>query len=350
MFIRNCWYVAAWNHELSAETLLARSILGEPIVFFRCADRSVTALEDRCCHRAAPLSLGRKEGDYLRCGYHGLKFDSRGICVEIPGQDKIPTQARVRAFPVVERHSWIWIWMGDPAKADETLIPPAVGLDHPDWRLRAGYLHYDASCQLICDNLLDFSHLTFVHARTFGGTNAWANQPPKMQRLDRGLRIIHTMKDVDAGPMLAERGQTGKIDVFNVYDFLIPAILLLRGSRPPAGTVSVEPGENDFSSFSCQAVTPETERASHYFFSWGPRKSADAPGLLDLMWRTALAAFEEDRKMIEAQQKRVDTNSDLNRMAIGADSALYSFRRLVDRLIAAEQQAGKPLQTPQASG
>lgn len=344
MFVRNCWYVAAWDYELSAETLLGRSILGEPIVFFRRSDRNVVALEDRCCHRAAPLSLGRKEGDYLRCGYHGLKFDSNGKCVEIPGQDKIPPSARVRAFPVVERHSWIWIWMGDPALTDESLIPPAVALDHSDWRLRAGYLHYDASYLLICDNLLDFSHLTFVHAGTFGGTDAWADQLPKVQRVDRGLRIVHTMKGVDAGPMLAERVQTGQVDVFNVYDFLIPGILLLRGSRPPAGTVSVEPGEHDFSSFSCQAVTPETEGTSHYFFSWGPRKSADSPGLLDLMWRTALAAFEEDRKMIEAQQRRVNINPDLTRVATGADSALYSFRRLIERLIAAEQQVGKPMQ------
>src|SRR5439155_14150388 len=119
-FLRNSWYVAAWDREVT-RLPLARTFLDEPVVLYRTEDGSPVALEDRCCHRQLPLSMGKVEGNRLRCGYHGLKFNSSGLCIEIPGQVNVPPQARVRAFPTVERFNWLWIWMGDPAKADPTL-------------------------------------------------------------------------------------------------------------------------------------------------------------------------------------------------------------------------------------
>lgn len=84
MFLRNCWYVAGWSHHVTAGEIVARTVIGEPIVLYRTLDGAVTVLEDRCCHRFAPLSRGRLEGDDIRCMYHGLKFSASGICVEIP--------------------------------------------------------------------------------------------------------------------------------------------------------------------------------------------------------------------------------------------------------------------------
>src|SRR5271165_7220434 len=123
MFLRNCWYVAGWSHHFAEDALVARTMLDEPIVLYRKRDRTVVALEDRCCHRLAPLSLGRREGDDLRCMYHGLKFGPDGRCKEIPGQAAIPAKAAVRGYPVVERGSWIWVWMGEAARADVAQIP-----------------------------------------------------------------------------------------------------------------------------------------------------------------------------------------------------------------------------------
>lgn len=332
MFVRNCWYVAGWDYELTEERLLPRSILGEPIVFFRKQDGGIAALEDRCCHRAAPLSLGRKEGSDIRCMYHGLKFDSHGQCIEIPGQDAIPANAHVRSYPVVEQDSWIWIWMGDAAHADINLIPAAVRLDHPDWVMRSSYLHYQANYRIICDNLLDFSHISYVHRKTFGGGDAWAAQQPEIKSLDRGVRVQHVMKDVPPAPFMRERSP-GNVDVWSTYDFLIPGILLLRGAQPRAGKYTSDLGEEDFTSYSCQAVTPETDKTSHYFFSWGPRSSIDNPELPDFMLQAALAAFEEDRQMIEAQQKSLDINPEIGRMVIAADRSLTMFRAKMDRLL-----------------
>src|SRR5438105_1020968 len=89
-FLTNCWYVAAWDYELIDGKLLARTILEKPLVLYRGDSGRVVALDNRCCHRGAKLSNGRREGDDIRCMYHGLKFDPGGKCIQIPGQDNIP--------------------------------------------------------------------------------------------------------------------------------------------------------------------------------------------------------------------------------------------------------------------
>jgi vanillate O-demethylase monooxygenase subunit len=206
MFVRNCWYAAAWDHELKPGELISRTILGEPIAVYRAGDGGLVAMEDRCCHRFAPLSKGRLEGDDVRCMYHGLKFDRTGQCIEIPGQDMIPRTARVKAYPAVEKHSWIWVWMGDPAKADQGLIPPAVGFEDPGWTLRSGHMDYEANYLLINDNLTDFTHLSYVHRNSFGATEAFARTRPTVERLERGVRIWRWLSNevltsADVGPM-----------------------------------------------------------------------------------------------------------------------------------------------------
>ena len=171
MFLRNCWYVAGWSYDIATDSLVSRTILGEPIALYRKANGGVVALEDRCCHRLAPLSRGRIEGHDLRCMYQGLKFALSGKRVEVPGQDLIPSTAVVRSYPVVERDCWVWLWMGDPASADPALIPEALGHDHPAWFMQTGQLAYEANYELINDNLLDLTHLSYVHEKTLGRNN-----------------------------------------------------------------------------------------------------------------------------------------------------------------------------------
>ncbi|HLI23240.1 MAG TPA: Rieske 2Fe-2S domain-containing protein, partial [Stellaceae bacterium] len=111
MFLRNFWYVAAYAREVGAAPL-ARTILGEPVLLYRAESGAAVALEDRCCHRNLPLSMGAREGDAIRCGYHGLKFDAQGRCIEIPGQKEIPPDTRVKSYPLVEKFNFVWLWMG----------------------------------------------------------------------------------------------------------------------------------------------------------------------------------------------------------------------------------------------
>ncbi|HSI20070.1 MAG TPA: aromatic ring-hydroxylating dioxygenase subunit alpha [Sphingomonas sp.] len=343
-YVRNAWYVASWADEIVAEKPVGLRILGDPIVLWRAADGSLSALADRCVHRLAPLSLGRCEGHRLRCMYHGLLFDPDGCVVEIPGQDMIPAQARVRGYPVVERHSWIWVWMGDAADADEALIPPAVGLDDPDWVLGHGQLDYAAEARLINDNLLDFSHLSFVHANSFGASETWARERPRITALDRGIRYERWIEN--EGPM---RGTDlpGGVDGWTSYDFLVPGILLMGSAQYPAGTArrfdhAAPPADLPAigRTFTSQAVTPLTDRTSRYFFSWGPHRTAGDEAMRDMLMGIAAMAFNEDKVMIEAQQRVIDGTAAPQVMPTTGDKALILFNRLVERLARDEARAG----------
>ena len=164
---RNAWYQAAWNSELG-EKPLARTIMNEKVVVFRGPNGKAAVLEDRCCHRAAPLSMGTVLPNGLQCGYHGLVFDATGACIRVPGQSSVPPGAAVRSYPVVERHGFVWVWPGDAAQADPELLPHLHWADHPEWAYGGGLYHVKADYRLMIDNLMDLTHETYVHAGSIG--------------------------------------------------------------------------------------------------------------------------------------------------------------------------------------
>jgi vanillate O-demethylase monooxygenase subunit len=346
MFLNNCWYVAAWNHEVPSDGFLARTIIGRPLVLWRDASSEAIVFDDRCCHRAAPLSKGRREGDCIRCMYHGLKFDRTGQCVEAPAQDRIPAQMKVRSYPVVERSKWVWVWMGDPALADQALIPQTPCMDHPDWRSLPGYLHYDVNYLLIADNLLDFSHLPFLHPTTLGGSPDYAKVLPKVERLDRGVRTtrwVFGTSPPEYTKKYAAFAEGAKVDRWMLYDFVVPSVLLMDAGMAAAGTGAQDgyrAGALETRSY--QALTPETEGSTHYFFTQAHNFMVDKPEVTESMYRALLVAFEEDRDMIVAQQRNLALDSDAPMTALTVDQALTQFRRVVDQLIQAERAAAPP--------
>ncbi len=212
MFLRNGWYSALWRHEL-ADKPVAKTFLGEKVVLFRTAGGKAGALEDCCCHRAAPLSLGEVAGETLACGYHGLKFDVHGKCVAVPGQAEVPSGAKVRSYPVAEKWNVVWIWMGDPAQADPAKIPDMPWLSDPKWTTTPGRLHVNSNYQFIVDNLLDLTHVSYVHKNTLAGDPREATTPTKTERLNDGVRVGRWMLDFAPPPLFAKAGNfTGTVD------------------------------------------------------------------------------------------------------------------------------------------
>ena len=338
-YVRNAWYVAAWSCDLEAGKPLALSILGESLVIFRTQSGKLVALEDRCVHRFAPLSLGRCEGERLRCMYHGMLYDPDGRVVEIPGENRIPARARVRSYRIVERHDWIWVWMGDAARADESSIPPAVGLSDPAWILGHGQMDYAAEARLICDNLCDFSHLSYVHAQSFGASETWAKSRPHVTALDRRVRFERWIL---GEPRMRARGE-GKADVWSAYEFWIPGILLMSSAAYPPGTAAAcqhgaPPATlaGEGITFTSQAVTPLTDETARYFFSWGPRRDQGDEALRDVLMGIANRAFTEDRIMIEAQQRVINNTPARKVLPTSADMGVTLYNRLVESLVAAE--------------
>jgi phenylpropionate dioxygenase-like ring-hydroxylating dioxygenase large terminal subunit len=309
-------------------------------VLWRNREGRIAALEDRCVHRLAPLSLGRCEGSNLRCMYHGLLYDASGAVTEIPGQEVIPPQAKVRAFPVVDRHSWIWIWMGDAGRADDTLIPRAVGLDDPDFILGSGQMDYAAEAHLITDNLLDFSHLTYVHATSFGASEQWARERPKVTPLAHGVRVERW---ITVQPGAPGRDYKQPVEQYSSYDFLLPGVLLMTGGAFPLGTreqLGEEPPDLDRAiggvTFTSQAVTPQTAKTSRYFFSWGPHRRHGDSAQRDRLMAIADQAFAEDRAMIEAQQRVIDSTAEPRIMPTSADRAITLFNQMVAKRLREE--------------
>ena len=173
MLLRNAWYIAAWTDEIGGEQPLMRRICNEPIVLFRDGAGRVAALADRCCHRAAPLHMGKVVEEGIQCGYHGLVINGSGRCVRIPGQKQIPEDARVRSYPAVEKDQMVWIWMGDPAKTGSAKIVDFPYHNDPGkWPNKHDVYPIKANYMLMVDNLMDLTHLGYLHAKTVGGNPA----------------------------------------------------------------------------------------------------------------------------------------------------------------------------------
>jgi vanillate O-demethylase monooxygenase subunit len=347
VWLRDCWYVIAWDHEIPpahSPELFHRTALGEPILVFRLADGRLAALEDRCCHRLAPLSQGRREGDCVRCGYHGLMFNSAGACTEAPGIAIVPDKARVKTYPVAVKNKWVFVWMGDPALADEALLPDNFSNDHPDWQNKPGYLHYDTPYLLICDNLLDFSHLSYVHAGTLGGSPQIAQAVPAIEKtLDahgaqNGIKVTRRVPNVPAPPFYQRFRQFDEpLDRWFIYDFQLPGTLLMHSGGRPVGDAPADL-RRAVQLHSCQTLTPETETSTHYFFQQshylrkeggGGLDEAAAAAVTDSIFNSLQGAFNEDRDMIRAQHANIRLNPSAPMLPLAMDSALMQFRRLL---------------------
>ncbi|QAZ38734.1 vanillate O-demethylase oxygenase [Methylibium sp. Pch-M] len=344
MFVKNAWYCAGWDKDLSLgrDGLLARRIAGESLVLYRRPDAAVVAMEDRCCHRHAPLSLGRKEGDSIRCMYHGMKFGPDGRCTEIPGMSRIPEKACVRTYPVVERDNWIWVWMGEPAKADPALICEAIGPGDPAWNLRLGYVRVDTNYRQEIANLADLSHVAWVHSQTLGGSEAWSNIKPRHELTERGIDTRYCVRRTAPPSFARHLFPDGALFDIQVHVRMsVPCNFILHFSVHEVGSATEGPtnGRLVLDTFSSQAVTPRDAHSCDYYYSWGCSRATDMPGLTDLMHEANNDAFLEDKAMLEGQYQRMRERPDAPSVDIVHDAGPGKLLWVLDRLLKAEAQA-----------
>jgi len=337
-YLRNAWYVAAWHHELE-RVLLPRTLLGEPVVLFRRQDGTPVAMEDCCPHRRMALSMGTLlEDDTLQCGYHGFTFDCEGTCIRIPGQETIPAQAQVRTYPVVERWRWVWIWMGDPALADEALIPDIWMNDHPDWAVVEGDLiHMAGHYQLAIDNLLDPSHVSFVHQSTLGTDNV-ADIPVAVSRASDSVSVTRWILDSPAAPIYAKLGEfTQNVDRWQIISSHPPSMVIVDMGSALAGTGAPEGDRSqgiELRSFNL--LTPETEGTAFYFYTHVRNFKLNDAAVSKQVKAQFREAFLEDVEVIEAVQRGNDRFPESPRVDAGFDKATVLARRILERRIADE--------------
>ncbi|MFM5930300.1 MAG: Rieske 2Fe-2S domain-containing protein [Novosphingobium sp.] len=334
-FLRNCWYMAGWSDEIG-EAPLRRRLLGDPMVFYRLKDGSVGALVDRCPHRFAPLSLGTRDGDCLVCPYHGLTFDAAGRCVRNPYGADLPKGAAVRAFATQERDGIVWFWAGDAEQADGALIPDFAMLEAPGHGAPlSGNTIMAAPYEMGIDNLLDLSHIEWVHKGSFAGNGVIFGGQHEVKQDGAFLHSNWWMPDVAAPP-----------HTYGIYD---PAMrcdhwLDMRWQAPAAMYLQVGacphdgPREGGVIAHQAHILTPETRHSTHYF--WATTRSLPPSEDGDSMLRALFSqAFDmEDKPIIEATFANMDGMDfwDLKPAYLGIDAGGTTARRILQKMIAAE--------------
>lgn len=339
-YLINAWYQAAWQSELIAGPVV-RTLLDTPLLLFRDDGGQAVALMDRCPHRFAPLSKGRVEGSTVTCGYHGLAFDRTGQCIHNP-HGPIPPRARVRSFPVLERHDAVWVWMGDPDRADGQELPDFSFIDTtPASAKFHGCMPTAASYQLITDNLMDLSHVGFLHSGTFGDI-----LPNARMTVEEGARgvvvrwIASAVEPPAASPYRAFVPE-GAADIWASVEWAPPALMTIDSGAVPTG---VSAGESDHV-YALHSLTPESPTTTHYFYCVTRRFLTDDQQVTALMKQGAEAAFAgEDKPMIEAQQMRMGAHDlfALQPLLLSIDGAAVRARRRLERLIASQSAPRAP--------
>lgn len=339
-FILNTWYVIAWSDEVTRK-LLGRTVAGVPVVLYRRLDGSAAAIHGVCPHRFAPLAMGNLIEDNVQCNYHGLEFDCTGKCVKNPQSGgQVVNALHIDSYPLQEKHSLLWVWLGDRDKAVEHDIPDFSHLTDPARRTLKGLSRVNGGHQLMVDNLMDLGHFNFLH----GG----------MAKLDSGVENV--VRDV------RQEGNT----VFNnlLFPGCKPTMLFQSGFKDkdiivdqfndirwdPVGLMRNQVGvtptglgrEHGVNQFGTHIVIPETADSCHYFFGNSRNYSQDDESVdaLFRQWQQR-ALNEEDKPMIEKIHGLLPYVRSTGRkpVMLSSDGAAVRVQRVVETMLSAEKLA-----------
>jgi vanillate O-demethylase monooxygenase subunit len=338
-WLRNCWYMAAWSKEVGDDGL-ARRVVDRPMFLYRVSDGTVVAMLDRCPHRFAPLSRGTRDGDAVVCGYHGLTFSAEGKCIRNPFGERIPAGTDVPVYAVRERDEIVWVWGGKPEDADETKIPDFSFVpDTPHSRTIHGYTLVQANYEYGTDNLLDLSHIEFVHRGTFAGQGVIFAGEHCVRQDGETLHSNWFMPGIS--PPSVEYGRYPP-------DAVVDHWLDMRWNAPASMRLLIgaclhgEPREEGFELPQAHILTPASEHETHYFWAstrYHDLASAEMDAMLGKMFGEAFD--HEDKPMIEAAYANVRGQDFWAQkpVSLGIDQGGTRARRLLEKMIAGERAA-----------
>ncbi len=349
MFPRNTWYVACSADELGDKPL-GRTICNQAMVFYRVGDDRVAALEDFCPHRGAPLSLGRVCDGKLVCGYHGLEMGCDGKTVAMPGQ-RVRGFPAIRSYPVQQRYGFVWVWPGDPEQADAAAIPTLEWHDNPEWAYGGGLYHVKADYRLMVDNLMDLTHETYVHAGSIGQPEI--DETPCKTTVDGDtVRTSRFMENITAPPFwkAALRGNhladDVPVDRWQICRFTPPSHIMIEVGVAHAGHGGYEaPAEHKVYSVVVDFITPETDTSMWYFWGMARKFKPDDAELTAQIREGQGKIFSEDLQMLERQQRNILAHPERRLLSLNIDAGGVKSRRVISRMIAAEQDAAQAAST-----
>lgn len=343
-YVLNTWYVAAWSHEVSRAP--ARRVICElPVVLYRRQDGTAVALADRCAHRSYPLSAGQVIEDGIQCGYHGFEFGADGACTRVPAQSIIPPRTRVPAYAVVEKDGWIWVWLGDQAKADPARVPDTHYMNDPHWVAVTHSFHFECRAELIHDNLLDLTHESYIHTSTVGDDYI----------VEHGLTVEvdgdvvsadRLMPGVEAPPLYAQTmGISGLYDRFHCTEFHVPSFHILHSGITPQG----RPREEGYLIKVLNGITPIDAHNSWYYYAFCRNFGVESHRATEELVEGLRVVLEEDATALRLQEIGMQQRPEGERdVLIAQDAGLAKARKIHARLLAAEaaDRATQPVVAP----
>jgi phenylpropionate dioxygenase-like ring-hydroxylating dioxygenase large terminal subunit len=337
---RNSWYPLTWSRDVT-RTLGRHRILGMDLVVYRSEAGEPVALDDACPHRLAPLSMGKLKGDAIECGYHGMTFGRDGRCIRIPGQPMIPPNAKVPSYPLHEKMGLVWIWPGDPARADPALIYDLPHYGQANWHAAHGdALRIDTSYLNLADNLCDPAHVSFVHLSTLGNS-ASEEIPVEHSFGERGVLVWRWIRNAPPIPIFAKYGNfQGNVDRWHYYDYMAPSIAVIDFGSADAGTI-VDPGDRDagLRIFACHFITPVDDHNCIDHWLHVRNFALDDTDVDQRLHADFRIAFNEDKEILERIEAVERARPDFKRIRLGIDAAPQRMRRIVERMAAAEVEA-----------
>lgn len=335
---RNAWYVGAFSDEIDV-SLLSRWILGEPVVLYRKQDGTAVAVGGRCPHRYFPLGESTRIKDSIQCGYHGFTFGPDGRCSKVPSQSNVPSVYRIPSYPLVERGLWAFIWPGDPDKADESLLPSEadMGFGAPGYIYKPfRFVSVKGRYQLLNDNLLDLTHLGYLHGTSIG-TSENASAPEERQVGDRTIRSRREMQGADCPPLMAAAGHyDGKVDRVSAMTFFAPGFHAGLDDTFVVADHGDRGGECINSAKVFHAVTPATRHETNYFFALGGTSDPQVDALKHALWPVLdedIFATEEIEKIVQRSEQLIPE------LMIRSDTTTVEGRRILQRMMDLESQA-----------
>jgi phenylpropionate dioxygenase-like ring-hydroxylating dioxygenase large terminal subunit len=326
----NCWYVVATSEE-AGRGLLARTVLGQPVVVYRLQSGQVAALEDRCPHRSLPFSSGTLAGDEVVCGYHGMTFGADGRCLRVPSQEHVPFGARARSFPVRDEPPFVWIWLGHPATSTLSDPPALPWLADSGWDTFGGTMQVDANYLLLHENALDLTHFPHVHPE-HSPTPYLAVPPPLEIAVSETSVSYH--REFPPSRLVDWQAQTTGLARDRDYaqresgEFVSPGLHLDRMHIV---------ADRSYDKILTRAFTPVTARSTAVFWQVSRNYLAGQPDISQRLRAVHRATLLADKRLLEAIQARADRFGAGEEFNVSADAAALRAQRIIEDMIAAER-------------
>lgn len=344
--VYNAWYVAATSKEIG-ENLMSRWLLEQSVLLYRTDEGRPVALDNRCPHRSFPLSQGRRIGNNVACGYHGMTFAPDGRCVQVPAIGRTAGNLRTRAYPVVERAPLIWVWLGDPSLADEALIPDHLPLTESGWAMVSGYYYIQANYVGLHENLQDLSHFEHLHRSSIGAPDQSVADIAVDQR-EEGIFSKRTYANVLAPPLWKDILELKSDRITRTIEEAFRSPALCEALTTITDETSEAAERRSHRLRILHFITPESQHRTHYFWFFGRDFAIDDAEIGEKLRQGVATAFLEDKQALESIAELVskDSRTDFKELSFASDKSGILLRRCLGQLAHAERSATNAVASP----